>query len=100
MSGGRRFGRGSWDAVYWGRGLEGKRSDIAGGFFYHCNWRDKSVSDPGQRLDISRLCRGIVQRVTKFFYRGIQAVLEVNKSVHRPQLLLHLLPCNHFAGSF
>jgi len=49
-------------------------------------------------LDKSRFLRRVAQRISKFFDRGVQAVIEGNEGVLRPESLTQLIPGYNFAG--
>src|SRR5260370_35554277 len=49
-------------------------------------------------LDKPGLVRRVVQRISKFFDRGVQAVIEGTEGVLGPKSLTQLVPGNDFAG--
>jgi hypothetical protein len=58
---------------------------------------EKPVPTAGKRLDEARVFRGIAQGVAEAFDGGIEAVIEINEGVSRPQLGAQLLPGDKFA---
>jgi hypothetical protein len=63
------------------------------------NWRDKSITPAGQRLDKTRIFGRVTQGVAKSFYRGIQAVFEIDERVGRPKPRLEFLARDHLSRS-
>lgn len=59
--------------------------------------RNKAIPNPRNRLDIARRIRQIAQRVAKFLHRFIQAMIEINEHILRPQPLAKLLARNYFS---
>ncbi len=57
---------------------------------------NETIAHTGDRLDISRILRGIAQRGAKLLDRGVQAVLKIHERVGGPQPLPHLFAGNHF----
>ena len=49
-------------------------------------------------LDKPGLVRRVAQRISKFFDRGVQAVIEGTEGVLGPKSLTQLVPGNDFAG--
>jgi hypothetical protein len=58
---------------------------------------DKAVSNSGERLDIETLVYRITQGISEFLYCCVEAVLEINESLRRPELLPQLVPGDHIA---
>jgi hypothetical protein len=50
-------------------------------------WSDEPIAPPGERLDKSRHIGRIPERITQPANGSIQAVLEINERVRRPQSL-------------
>jgi hypothetical protein len=61
---------------------------------------DEAVAAAGKRLDVARLGMRIAERNSQCADRGIHAMLEVHKSVRWPELRLHFLARDEFAGIF
>jgi hypothetical protein len=61
---------------------------------------DEAVAAAGKRFDVARLRVRIAERHAQSADRGIHTVLEVHKSVRRPELRLHFLTGDEFAGIF
>jgi len=61
------------------------------------NRAHKSIASARHGLDEARRPRRIVESLPDFCNRGIQAVLEIDVSAVRPQLLAKFLACNNFA---
>src|SRR6185369_12966062 len=61
---------------------------------------EKPVSPLGHSLDKPRSGSGILQRLSQLIDGGIQAVVEINKSVIRPEFLAEFLPSNHLPRPF
>src|SRR5438105_15640197 len=59
---------------------------------------DESISTPRQRLDESRILGGVVEGLTKFSNRRIEAVIEVDE-FRGPQTLPNFLAGHDVAGS-
>ena len=60
---------------------------------------DESVAAAGQRLDEPRHIGRVPERISQPANRGIQAVLEVDECLGRPQSLPQLLAGNELAGT-
>ncbi len=73
-----------------GRGLCRSAGAVDGG--------DEAVSPPGQGFDEARARCGIAQRLADLVHRGIQAVIEIDKGVGRPDLFAQLIARDHFTG--
>src|SRR5436309_8739032 len=61
------------------------------------NGRQEAVSAPRHGLQVSGAGGGISQRFPQLIYCGVQAVIEVNECVGRPQLLTQLFARNDFS---
>ncbi len=61
---------------------------------------DEAVPQFRERLDISRLSRGIGQPAAQFPDRGVQAALEVDVGFGRPEDLPQLAAADHVPGAF
>src|ERR1017187_1771583 len=57
---------------------------------------NEPVSTASQLFDIARIGGGISQRLAHLIDRGVEAVVEVDKSVGGPELLLQLFARDHF----
>src|ERR1017187_5028346 len=57
---------------------------------------NEPVSTASQRFDIARIGGGISQRLAHLIDRCVEAVVEVDKSVGGPELLLQLFARDHF----
>ena len=64
------------------------------------NRSDKAVSTAGQRFDKTRARCGIAQRLPNLVDRRIQAVVEIDKGVGRPDLLPQIVAGDHPSGIF
>ena len=58
------------------------------------NRRQEPVSTARQRFQVSGAGGGISQRFSHLIYCGVQAVIEVDKCIRRPQLLTQLFARN------
>jgi hypothetical protein len=63
------------------------------------DWRNEAIPAACQRFDEARVVRGIAQRVAKFAEGGIQAAIEIDKGVRRPQLIAENLARDQLAGT-
>lgn len=61
---------------------------------------DEAIAAAGKRFDVARLHVGVAERDAQRADRGIDAVLEVNKGICGPELRLHFLARDEFAGVF
>jgi hypothetical protein len=61
---------------------------------------NKSISVPGQGLDVAGILRVVAQCVAESQDRRVDAMLEVNESVSRPEFLLEFFPRYDFPGMF
>src|SRR5208337_5555704 len=77
LCGGNRVCRCQVDATYWG---------------------DEAISAAGQGFDEARARCGVAQRIANFVYRGVEAVIEVDEGVGRPNLCAQLVPRHDLAG--
>jgi hypothetical protein len=59
---------------------------------------EETVAPPGYRFHKARTLSGIAQGLPNFIDGFVQAVIEVNKCVGGPQVLLQFFPSNHFPG--
>jgi hypothetical protein len=89
----------------WGRDRElGLRWEIwslwrdGGGVLFH--GKDKSIAEFGKSLDITRYGCGIIEDGAQLFNCGVKAVLEIDKGVRRPELLLELFTGNDLTRMF
>jgi hypothetical protein len=60
----------------------------------------EAVAATGQSLYKARLLSGIVQRFAQTFDHAVQAMLEIDVGIGRPQPLGQLVTGNQLAGSF
>ena len=60
--------------------------------------KDETVAELGEGLDVAGLGGGIVEDGAKLLDRGVEAVLEVDKGVGGPELLVKLIAANDFAS--
>src|SRR5258708_37173848 len=56
---------------------------------------DKSVTPPAHGFDKSRFVRAVVERAPDLTDRGIQPVIEIDKNIRGPKLLLQFVAGNH-----
>jgi hypothetical protein len=86
----RRFGGGicNSDAIC-------KLSGFRGGFVDRC---DETVSPARNRLNESRVIGRIAESHAKFPYGRVDAFIEANEGIGRPNLGLQLFACNHLTG--
>ena len=57
---------------------------------------NKSIPEPGNGFDILRICGRITDDRAEFFDRRIQALLEVDKGLRRPELVAQFFACYEF----
>src|SRR5215472_14695094 len=55
--------------------------------WFSCYFCNEAIASSRQRLDVARMVGRIPQRVAKPQHRAVQAVIEVHKSVRRPELV-------------
>ena len=60
---------------------------------------DETIAPARNGLDKTRIVRSIAQSRAKFLDRGVQAVIEGNIGVRRPELLLNFFARNELAGA-
>lgn len=65
---------------------------------FYCS--DKTVTAPRKRLDEPRLLVRIAKSAPERLYRCVHAMLKIDKSVRRPQMLLQFFSSEQFAGPF
>src|ERR1700693_1820841 len=63
------------------------------------NGRDESVATTRHSFHKSGILRSIPQRVPHLADGAVDCVVEIDKSVAVPELLLDLFPRDHFAGA-
>src|SRR6267378_676013 len=68
--------------------------------FHAIHRRDESVSATSKSLDETRIGRGIAQRLANLVYSSIQAVIEIDERIGRPDLLPQVITRNHTPGIF
>src|SRR5208282_1976171 len=62
------------------------------------NRTDKPIPALGQSFNVARSVGLVSQGLTKFLYRRVQAVIEINKRVSGPEALLDLLASDQLSG--
>src|SRR5208282_3554847 len=67
-------------------------------FHYAIDRRDETVSAAGQGLDESRARCGIAERLAYLVYRGIQAVIEIDEGVGRPDFFAQVVAGDNLTG--
>ena len=63
------------------------------------NGRDEPVATPRHGFHKSGILRGIAQRIPHLADGAVDCVVEIDKGVAVPELLLDLFPRDHFAGA-
>ena len=90
--------------VVWADALRSRDLRLRLNFLYRHRWQghgcDKAIPTPGDRLHKSGILGGITQRCAQLSNCRVQAVVEFNKCVIRPQLLLNLFPGDYLARPF
>ncbi len=84
-------------SVLFGSARSRRRSRIANPVD-HFNRRDEAVTQPRKRFDVARSERRIAQGGANFFYGCIQAVLEIDKRLRRPELFAEHFTADDVAG--
>jgi len=77
------------DRFGYGGSRRGRRNNLHRG--------DEPVAAPRQRLDVARFIRRVAQRPAQRLDGRVDAVLELDNRVVRPQAPLQLLACHQFA---
>ena len=67
---------------------------------FRINRPNEAVAAAGYRFDIGGSGGGIAQGLADFVYRGVEAVIEINKGVAGPELVLKVFAGKHFSGTF
>src|SRR5262249_11674219 len=63
----------------------------------YIDWRDKAISPPVERLDKARVVSVVAERLPDAANGLVEALLEIDERIERPQLFLQLLTSNHLA---
>jgi len=64
------------------------------------HWRNKFVAPPRYGFDESRLFGGIAEGFSQPVHRRIEAMLEIDKGVARPEPAMQLLPTDQVSRLF
>ena len=59
---------------------------------------DEAIAPPRKGFDETRLVGVVAQSVPQLFDGGVQAVVEVHKSIRGPESFLELFPGDNLAG--
>ena len=63
------------------------------------NGRDEPVATPRHGFHKSGILRGIPQRIPYLSDRAVDRIVEIDKGIAAPKLLLDLFPRHHFTGT-
>ncbi len=80
--------------------LTGFGRDISRGGRYRRYRGNEAIASPRDSFDEDGMVGVISQRIAEFLQRAVQAEIEIDESVSRPEPLLQFLTRNHFAGMF
>lgn len=60
---------------------------------------EEAISAARERFHKTGILCGVAQCIAQALHGGVQAVVEINKGIRRPQAGVKILPCNHFSGA-
>jgi hypothetical protein len=64
------------------------------------HWRDETIAPARERLNQRTLLSRVAESFTELCHRFIQAVIEIDKGIRRPELVSQFLPGHQLPGTF